>query len=62
MSKVMFCKLYEEKENPKRNRFRLSVFDETLKNLKINIVTKIFDEAKALASYSGLFLPDSLVK
>ncbi len=61
MSKVMFCKLYEEKENPQKNRFRLSVFDETLKNLNINVVSRIFDEAKSSNVYSGLFLKDSSI-
>lgn len=61
MSKVMFCKLYEEKENHRKNRFRVSVFDDTLQNLNINVVSKIFDEAKTSKSYSGLFLKDSKI-
>ena len=61
MSKVMFCKLYEEKENPKGNRFRLAVFDGTQKRLKINIVTKIFDEAKVDPSYKDLFHSDAKI-
>lgn len=61
MSKVMFCKLYEEKENPKENRFRLAVFDDTQARLKINIVRKIFEEAKGDPAYAGLFLKDAQI-
>lgn len=61
MSKVMFCKLYEEKENPKGNRFRLAVFDDTQERLKINIVTKIFDEAKADPAYKDLFQTEARI-
>jgi type I restriction enzyme M protein len=59
MSKVMFCKLYEEKENPKGNRFRLNVFDDGMGRLKINIVRKIFDDAKESRPYAGLFQQDT---
>ena len=38
MSKVLFCKLYEEKEHPNNNRFRLSIFDDTLERLSLNVV------------------------
>jgi type I restriction enzyme M protein len=55
MSKVMFCKLYEEKENPQTNRFRLSVFDDSMQRMKFNVVGKIFDDAKSDPSYAGLF-------
>jgi len=59
MSKVMFCKLFEEKENPQGNRFRVSVFDDSLERLKFNVVRKIFADAKANDSYSGLFHKDA---
>lgn len=59
MSKVMFCKLYEEKEHPSNNRFRLAVFDETLHNLGINVIRQIFNETKTNQRYSGLFDPSS---
>jgi type I restriction enzyme M protein len=55
MSKVLFCKLYEEKTNPERNRFRLNIFDETLKDLNINVVKQIFEETKKAPNYAGLF-------
>lgn len=61
MSKVMFCKLYEEKENPKNNRFRTSVFDDTLERLKVNIVHKILEDAKAEPQYSGLFVDETRI-
>ncbi len=57
MSKVLFCKLYEEKEHPSNNRFRLSVFDDSLKRLSVNVVQKIFEETKVDARYAGLFNP-----
>lgn len=59
MSKVMFCKLYEEKEHPANNRFRLAIFDETLENLGINVIRQIFNETKTNKRYSGLFDPGS---
>jgi type I restriction enzyme M protein len=59
MSKVLFCKLYEEKTNARGNRFRTSVFDDTLDRLKINVVRQIFDETKRDLNYSGLFAPDA---
>jgi type I restriction enzyme M protein len=62
MSKVMFCKLYEEKENPKGNRFRLSVFDDCMERMKFNVVSKIFDDAKRHPSYKDLFSDESYIK
>jgi type I restriction enzyme M protein len=55
MSKVMFCKLYEEKKDQKGNRFRLSVFDDSQNLLNVNIVRQIFEEAKDDPFYKGLF-------
>ncbi|HLY56072.1 MAG TPA: N-6 DNA methylase [Stellaceae bacterium] len=57
LSKVMFCKLYEEKERPKDNRFRLSVFDEAAK-LNVNVVKQIFADAKKAPPYRDLMAPD----
>ncbi len=54
MSKVLFCKMYEEKHKG-NNRFRLEVFDNALNNLKINVVKQVFDETKSDSRYSGLF-------
>lgn len=62
MSKVMFCKLYEEKENPQGNRFRVSVFDDSLQRLHVNVVRKIFEEAKAAPFYKGLFQQDAQIE
>jgi len=61
MSKVMFCKLYEEKENPKGNRFRVSVYDDSLERLKVNVVQTILDEAKSKPGYAEIFVPDARV-
>ena len=61
MSKVMFCKLYEEKENPKGNRFRVAVFDDSLERLNFNIVQKILEEAKEKPGYSEIFSSDASV-
>ena len=61
MSKVMFCKLYEEKENPKGNRFRLSVYDDSLKRLNVNVVQRILDEAKLKPGYAEIFSPDAAI-
>jgi type I restriction enzyme M protein len=61
MSKVLFCKLYEEKTNPERNRFRSAVFDDTLDRLGVNVVRQIFDETKNDPKYAGLFAPDASI-
>jgi type I restriction enzyme M protein len=61
MSKILFCKLYEEKKNPDKNRFRASVFDDTLDRLGINVARQIFDETKADPNYAGLFTPDATI-
>ena len=58
MSKVMFCKLYEEKENSKGNRFRLSIFDDSIDRLGINVVHKILEDAMLAPGYRDLFSPD----
>ena len=59
MSKVMFCKLYEEKENPTGNRFRSAIFDDCLNRLKFNVVQKILEEAKERPGYAEIFSVDS---
>ena len=61
MSKVMFCKLYEEKENPKRNRFRVSVYDDSIDQLNVNIIQTILDEAKSKPGYAEIFTTDARV-
>lgn len=60
MSKVLFCKMYEEKHSGS-NRFRLSVYDDTLKRLSINVVKQIFEETKKDIRYSNLFLEKTVI-
>ncbi len=60
MSKVLFCKLYEEKHT-RRNRFRLTIFDDTLERLQVNVVKQIFQETKVDAPYAGLFAQDAVI-
>jgi type I restriction enzyme M protein len=60
MSKVLFCKLYEEKHKD-NNRFRVDVFDKALQELKINVVRQVFDETKIDPRYSGLFNEDDAI-
>ena len=59
MSKVMFCKLYEEKENPTGNRFRSAIFDDCLNRLNFNVVQKILEEARERPGYAEIFSADS---
>ncbi len=54
MSKVLFCKLYEEKHS-KNNRFTLAIYDQTLSDLGVNVVKQIFEETKNDSRYSNLF-------
>ena len=62
MSKVMFCKLYEEKEHHQNNRFRLGVFDDTQSRLGINVIRQILTEAKNTEGYKELFAQDAEIK
>ena len=61
MSKVLFCKLYEERINPAKNRFRTAIFDEMMDRAGINVVAQIFTETKKHSQYAGLFSADSAV-
>jgi type I restriction enzyme M protein len=58
MSKVLFCKLYEEKENAKANRFRLAVYDD-MEGLGVNAVRTIFSDAKKAPGYKDLISPEA---
>ncbi len=60
MAKVLFCKLYEEKHSG-GVRFTLSVFDDTLQRLGVNVVKHIFEETKKDTRYAGLFLPETSI-
>ena len=60
MSKVLFCKLYEEKHS-KINRFTLAIFDQSLSELSVNVVKQIFEETKRDSRYSNLFEADSKI-
>lgn len=59
MSKVLFCKLYEEKQNAKGNRFRLTIFDDSMESLGVNVVQKIFSDAKKATGYKDLISPEA---
>jgi type I restriction enzyme M protein len=64
MSKVLFCKLYEEKHASERsgnNRFRLSVYDDTLERIGVNVVKQILSETKNDPRYSGLFFSETSI-
>lgn len=61
MSTVLFCKLYEEKTHPNNNRFRTSVFDDTLDRVGVNVVRQIFEETKQDANYADLFVADATI-
>jgi type I restriction enzyme M protein len=58
MSKVLFCKLYEEKQNAKGNRFRLIVYDD-MERLGVNAVRTIFSDAKKAPGYKDLISHDA---
>ncbi|BDU68262.1 hypothetical protein GETHOR_03630 [Geothrix oryzae] len=56
MSKVLFCKMYEERNHPgDNNRFRMSIYDDTLKRLGVNVVNQIWNETKVDPRYASLF-------
>lgn len=62
MSKVLFCKLYEEKQHPANSRFLGTIFDDTLQRLSVNVVAQIFDETKRDPRYAGLFAPGTRIQ
>ena len=55
MSKVLFCKLYEEKENAGEDRFQLAMY-ERLEELGVNSVRTILEEAKGKPGYNDVLL------
>lgn len=61
LSKVLFCKMHEERRDGS-NRFRVSVFDQTLKDLGVNIVQKIFEETAADPRFQGLLEAKEKIK
>lgn len=61
MSKILFCKMYEEKNNLKNNRFALRVFDDTMK-LGMNVIQKIYEDTIQHERYAGLFPKDDRIK
>ncbi|MFD2368876.1 N-6 DNA methylase [Brevibacillus sp. GCM10020057] len=60
LSKVLFCKMYEEFSNTQNNRFRLSIFDDFQKS-NVNIVRTIFSETVTNPRYEGLFRGDETI-
>lgn len=60
LSKIMFCKLYEEtSEHP--TRFRTTVFDESLRRPGHTVIHQIFDEMVTDPRYSALFCGDTMI-
>jgi hypothetical protein len=43
------------------NRFNLSIFNESLESLGVNVVKQIFEETKKDARYSGLFASETAI-
>jgi type I restriction enzyme M protein len=62
MSKILFAKMYEEQFNKKGNRFTLEIFDNTLYELKINIVQQQFSEIQNTPEYKDLFPQNTHIK
>ncbi len=62
LSKVLFCKMYEEKNHPEdSNRFRTLIFDDSSSKLGVNVVTQIWNETKNDPRFVGLFEPKSVI-
>jgi type I restriction enzyme M protein len=62
MSKVLFCKMHEERTHAgDANRFRSTVFDHSLSQLGVNVVRQIWEETKSDPQYAGLFDPNSTI-
>jgi len=55
MSKILFCKMYEEKNNAQNNRFTSNIFEKTMKGLGVNIIQRIYEETIKHPKYSELF-------
>ena len=62
MTKVLFCKMHEEREHPNAsNRFRTVVFDDSIERLSVNVVSQIWSETKTNEQFKGLFEADSTI-
>ncbi|MFB6089264.1 MAG: N-6 DNA methylase [Candidatus Aenigmatarchaeota archaeon] len=61
MSKILFCKMYEEKYHPKKNRFTLDVFKKTEDELELNIIQKIYQETIEHPRYKEIFPEDDTI-
>lgn len=62
MSKILFCKMYEEKNNPQHNRFISNIFEKTMNGLGVNIIQKIYEETIKHPKYSELFPENDKIK
>lgn len=60
MSKLLFCKMYEEKHS-ENDRFRKSVYEDILEETDVNVVQKIFNETKKDDRYSQLFSDEASI-
>jgi type I restriction enzyme M protein len=61
MSKILFCKMYEEKYD-NDNRFTLRVFDRTINTYRFNIIQKIYEETIKHPKYASLFPENDKIK
>lgn len=61
MSKLLFCKLHEERQPAGENRFTLVAYDKAQRDLNIDIIQAIFNETKMDPRYSGLFDPSDVI-
>lgn len=59
LSKLLFCKMYEERSHPDNNRFRGALYDETMSRAGVNVVRKIFEEARQDSTFGSLFASDA---
>lgn len=60
LSKILFCKMYEEGINNQNNRFTLEFFDQ-MQKANVNIVKTIFNETIMNPRYKGLFRGDETI-
>ncbi len=62
MSKILFCKMYEEKNNAQNNRFTSNIYNKTRDGLGVNIVQKIYEETIKHPKYNELFPENDKIK
>jgi len=62
LSKILFAKMYEEQYNKSSNRFTSEIYENTLRDLNVNIVQQQFSEIQKVVGFRDLFPENTTIK